>query len=176
MLWAVLVKIFAVVCQIFEFIAKSSTQNKYPSLRLSRTFSDQAKGGVDNETLTKLLHELSEQQKQTHRDFDQLKEENQDLYRQVGRLRQKHDKQQDTVQRLITFMIHYFQSAQKEVLLYVFLLGVMRNLNLVSFVVRHSIQLESKIADFWLFFWRNRLTTVFCKPKIADFCQNLPEK
>jgi len=75
---------------------------------------DQAKAGVDNETLTKLLHELSEQQKQTHRDFDQLKEENQDLYRQVGRLRQKHDKQQDTVQRLITFMIHYFQSAQKE--------------------------------------------------------------
>lgn len=75
---------------------------------------EETKAGVDNEALTKLLSELSEQQKQTHRDFDQLKDENQDLYRQVGRLRQKHDKQQDTVQRLITFMIHYFQSAQKE--------------------------------------------------------------
>ena len=32
---------------------------------------------IDNEQLANLLHELSEQQKQTHRDFEQLKEENQ---------------------------------------------------------------------------------------------------
>ena len=50
-------------------------------------------------------------QKQTNRDFDQLKEENQDLYRQVGTLQRKHDKQQDTVDRLISFMIHFIQQS-----------------------------------------------------------------
>ena len=75
----------------------------------------QVQSSIDNDQLAKLLHELSEQQKQTHRDFDQLKEENQDLWRQVGSLKKKHDKQQDTVQRLITFMIHFIQQAQDKV-------------------------------------------------------------
>ena len=69
----------------------------------------QTEPSVDSRQLKELLQELSEQQKQTHRDFDALKEENQDLYRQVGSLRRKHDKQQDTVNRLITFMIHFIQ-------------------------------------------------------------------
>ena len=38
-----------------------------------------------------------------------------DLWRQVGALRKKHDKQQDTVQRLITFMIHFIQQAHDKV-------------------------------------------------------------
>ena len=50
-------------------------------------------------------------QKQTNRDFDQLKDENQDLYQQVGTLQKKHDKQQDTVDRLISFMIHFIQQS-----------------------------------------------------------------
>jgi len=76
------------------------------------TPTPKVQSSIDNDQLAKLLHELSEQQKQTHRDFDQLKEENQDLWRQVGSLKKKHDKQQDTVQRLITFMIHFIQQAQ----------------------------------------------------------------
>ena len=66
---------------------------------------------MNNPQLTELLQELSEQQKQTHRDFDSLKEENGDLYRQVGALRRKHEKQQATVDRLITFMIHFIQQS-----------------------------------------------------------------
>ena len=45
--------------------------------KITIKISGEQSKSVDNETLTKLLHELSEQQKQTHRDFDQLKEENQ---------------------------------------------------------------------------------------------------
>lgn len=66
---------------------------------------------VDDEQLTALLQDLSDQQKQTHQDFDRLKEENSELWKQVGNLRKKHDKQQDTVQRLITFMIHFIQQS-----------------------------------------------------------------
>ena len=49
---------------------------KFRKKYVTSLLGEQSKS-VDNETLTKLLHELSEQQKQTHRDFDQLKEENQ---------------------------------------------------------------------------------------------------
>merc|ERR1711920_126564 len=66
---------------------------------------------INSSQLSELLQELSDQQKQTNRDFDQLKDENQDLYRQVGTLQKKHDKQQDTVDRLISFMIHFIQQS-----------------------------------------------------------------
>ena len=59
--------------------------------------------------LSDLLHDLKQQQQQTHKDFERLKERNQELWRQVGNLRKKHDKQQDTVNRLISFMIHFIQ-------------------------------------------------------------------
>ena len=61
------------------------------------------------------MHDLSDQQKQTHHDFDRLKEENSELWKQVSNLRKKHDKQQDTVQRLITFMIHFIQQSSNSV-------------------------------------------------------------
>lgn len=64
---------------------------------------------VHNKQLTDLLQDLQNQQQQTHRDFERLKERNQELWRQVGSLRKKHDKQQDTVNRLISFMIHFIQ-------------------------------------------------------------------
>lgn len=66
---------------------------------------------VNSSQLSELLQELSEQQKQTNRDFDQLKDENQDLYQQVGALQQKHDKQQNTVDRLISFMVQFIQQS-----------------------------------------------------------------
>ena len=64
---------------------------------------------AQNKQLTDLLQDLQDQQQQTHRDFERLKERNQELWRQVGSLRKKHDKQQDTVNRLISFMIHFIQ-------------------------------------------------------------------
>lgn len=74
-------------------------------------FSAQLNGmiQVHNKQLTDLLQDLQNQQQQTHRDFERLKERNQELWRQVGSLRKKHDKQQDTVNRLISFMIHFIQ-------------------------------------------------------------------
>ena len=64
---------------------------------------------VQNKQLSDLLQDLQTQQRQTHQDFERLKERNQELWRKVGSLRKKHDKQQDTVNRLISFMIHFIQ-------------------------------------------------------------------
>ncbi|CAG5098552.1 Oidioi.mRNA.OKI2018_I69.XSR.g15768.t2.cds [Oikopleura dioica] len=66
---------------------------------------------TQNKHVTDLLEDLQDQQRQTHRDFERLKEKNSDLWRQVSTLRKKHDKQQDTVNRLISFMIHYIQQS-----------------------------------------------------------------
>ena len=66
---------------------------------------------IQNKHVTDLLEDLQDQQRQTHRDFERLKEKNSDLWRQVSTLRKKHDKQQDTVNRLISFMIHYIQQS-----------------------------------------------------------------
>jgi len=66
---------------------------------------------TQNKHVTDLLQDLQDQQRQTHRDFERLKDKNSDLWRQVSTLRKKHDKQQDTVNRLISFMIHYIQQS-----------------------------------------------------------------
>jgi uncharacterized protein (UPF0305 family) len=66
---------------------------------------------IQNKHVTDLLQDLQDQQRQTHRDFERLKDKNSDLWRQVSTLRKKHDKQQDTVNRLISFMIHYIQQS-----------------------------------------------------------------
>jgi len=66
---------------------------------------------AQNKHVTDLLQDLQDQQRQTHRDFERLKDKNSDLWRQVSTLRKKHDKQQDTVNRLISFMIHYIQQS-----------------------------------------------------------------
>ena len=63
-----------------------------------------------------MLQDLQTQQRQTHQDFERLKERNQELWRQVGSLRKKHDKQQDTVNRLISFMIHFIQQTPVRIL------------------------------------------------------------
>jgi len=75
-----------------------------------------AASNAQNKQLTDLLQDLQDQQQQTHRDFERLKERNQELWRQVGSLRKKHDKQQDTVNRLISFMIHFIQQTPSQTL------------------------------------------------------------
>ena len=58
-----------------------------------------------------LLNELSDQQEQTHHEFETLRDENRSLCNRVGSLQLKHDKQQETVNRLISFMIHFIQQS-----------------------------------------------------------------
>ena len=58
-----------------------------------------------------LLSELSEQQEQTHEEFETLRDENRNLFNRVGLLQIKHDKQQETVNRLISFMIHFIKQS-----------------------------------------------------------------
>ena len=58
-----------------------------------------------------LLSELSEQQEQTHEEFETLRDENRNLFNRVGLLQIKHDKQQETVNRLISFMIYFIKQS-----------------------------------------------------------------
>jgi len=58
-----------------------------------------------------LLSELSEQQEQTHEEFETLRDENRNLFNRVGLLQIKLDKQQETVNRLISFMIHFIKQS-----------------------------------------------------------------
>ena len=57
-----------------------------------------------------LLGELSKQQKLTNGEFENLRSENENLIAQLEKLQNKHDKQQNTVARLINFIIAFMQN------------------------------------------------------------------
>ena len=65
---------------------------------------------VNKQQLSALLQELSDQQQFTNGQFETLRLENEDLIQQLERLQNKHEKQQNTVQRLITFIISFMQN------------------------------------------------------------------
>lgn len=62
--------------------------------------------------LKKLIERMSSEQRNTNSHFDHLKEENSKLSRQVSQLRRKHDRQQETLNRMISFMVNCLEEPQ----------------------------------------------------------------
>jgi len=62
--------------------------------------------------LKKLIERMSSEQRNTNSHFDHLKEENTKLSRQVSQLRRKHDRQQETLNRMISFMVNCLEEPQ----------------------------------------------------------------
>jgi len=65
---------------------------------------------VQNKQLSVLLSELSNQQMFTNNEFENLRLENETLINKIEALQSKHDKQQETVTRLINFTISFMKN------------------------------------------------------------------